>query len=235
MKPWQMMRVFGQPASGGGGSNPYWANVSSLLHFDGADGSTTFADQKGHVWTPSGNAQIDTAHSKFGGASGLFDGSGDYITAASHADFGFGSSDFTIEAFVRVPSTGSDQTLFDNRTASNTGIGIYSSIIAGGGGQKWGVASNVAVIATGAVLTVNTWIHLAIARQGTTLRGFRNGVQDFSITDSRTYASASQARCGATYVATQPYYGHIDDARVTKGVARYTSAFTPPSAPFPDS
>ena len=221
--------------TGGGATDPYWSNVASLLHFDGADGSTTFTDQKGHVWTPSGNAQIDTAQSKFGGASGLFDGSGDYITAASHADFGFGTGDFTIEAFVRVPGTGSDMTLFDNRLAGALGIAIYSSIASGISAQKWGTATNVVVAAVGTVLTPNTWIHLAVARQGTTVRGFRDGALEFTYTDSRTYASSAGARYGISSAAGQPYNGHIDDARVTKGVARYTSAFTPPTAPFPNS
>ena len=45
-----------------------------LLHCNGTDGSTTFTDEIGKTVTANGNAQIDTAQSKFGGASGLFDG-----------------------------------------------------------------------------------------------------------------------------------------------------------------
>ena len=53
--------------------------TKALLHMDGADGSTTFIDESGKTWTRAGNAQIDTSQYKFGGASGLFDGSGDWV------------------------------------------------------------------------------------------------------------------------------------------------------------
>jgi hypothetical protein len=91
------------PAGGGGGPDPNWANVVLLMGFEGADASTTFVDESsvGRTMTAIGNAQIDTAQFKFGAASGLFDGSGDVVTAADSADWDFGSGDFTIEMFVR--------------------------------------------------------------------------------------------------------------------------------------
>lgn len=64
--------------------------TKSLLHMNGVDASTTFTDTASggtHTWTASGNAQIDTAQSKFGGASGLFDGNGDYIWSADCPDW----------------------------------------------------------------------------------------------------------------------------------------------------
>ena len=74
-------------------------NDALLLHFDGADGSTTFTDSSltPKTFTANGDAQIDTADSKFSGASGLFDGTDDYITTPDSADFVLGSEDFTID------------------------------------------------------------------------------------------------------------------------------------------
>ena len=74
-------------------------NDALLLHFDGADGSTTFTDSSltPKTRTANGDAQIDTADSKFSGASGLFDGTDDYITTPDSADFVLGSEDFTID------------------------------------------------------------------------------------------------------------------------------------------
>ena len=81
-----------------------WDNYTKLLlHFDGTDGSTTFVDSSpsGKTVTAVGNAQIDTAQYKFGGASGLFDGNGDYLSVPDSDDWYFGTGDFTIDAWAR--------------------------------------------------------------------------------------------------------------------------------------
>src|SRR3990167_10480500 len=76
-----------------------------------------------HVITANGDAQIDTAQSKFGGASGLFDGTGDTLTIPDSDDFNFGAGDFTVEWFARfVLSPGDSCTcgVFEQRnTAAN--------------------------------------------------------------------------------------------------------------------
>jgi hypothetical protein len=80
--------------------NPYVFSVADLsvvllCHFDGSDASTTFTDEKGHALTAFGNAQLDTAQFKWGSASGLFDGSGDRVGAATSNDCSFGSGETT--------------------------------------------------------------------------------------------------------------------------------------------
>lgn len=85
----------------------FYGSVVALLHMNGSDASTTFTDQRGHTFTAAGNAQIDTAQSKFGGASGLFDASGDYISTPDSDEWSFGSGDFTIECWYRPTRTNS--------------------------------------------------------------------------------------------------------------------------------
>src|SRR5690606_24814837 len=69
--------------------------AASLLHFNGANGSSTITDERGRAWVRFGNAQISTAQSKFGGASLLLDGAGDWVeTGSSLEDFRFGLDDF---------------------------------------------------------------------------------------------------------------------------------------------
>jgi hypothetical protein len=81
-----------------------------LLHFDGADATTAFPDDApttvAHTWTAAGNAQVDTADSKFGGASLLLDGVGDWVTTVDSADFTLGTSDFTIECWYKCNLAG---------------------------------------------------------------------------------------------------------------------------------
>jgi hypothetical protein len=232
----------------GGGSvvtDPYYANVSLLLHCEGSNGGTTFTDNSPSPKTPTisgtGSITTSTTHAKYG-STGIWVNSATAAVAmdyATDAGFGFGSGDFTMEAFVYSNNTSSlINTIFDTRDGSHTGICFWM----GGGvfsqpANVLGISSNSAVLATGGTVAANTWVHLAIARSGTTLKGFVDGVQAFSITDSRTYASSAPCRFGLDYAATaaQNLLGYVDELRITKGVARYTTGFTPPSSAFPNS
>lgn len=218
------------PAAGGGGGG---GASSALLHFEGADGSTTFTDEVGNAWTAVGNAQIDTAQFKFGASSGLFDGSGDYINTGNNARFGFGSGNWTIEGFFKkaVGATG-NRCLVDTRGASKEGIAVYAS---SSGFTGLGVASNAGLIAeTNSNLGGSAFDHFAVCRQGNTLRGYVGGVQVFSVADTRTYASESTCFVGSTYIGGQSTNGWLDELRINKGVCEYPdgTTFTQPSAPF---
>lgn len=189
----------------------------SLLHFEGTDGSTVMNDQYGKAWVAEGNAQIDTAQFKFGASALKGDGTGDEIEV-THSDFVFGTSDFTIECFVR----------YDTRSGNN-----FAFIWAAGWGaytfsSQWavfnGVASNVIL---GGTVADDTWYHVAVCRNGTNLRLFINGVQTgATATDSTNHTS------GTMRIGTQTN-GWVDEFRVTRE-ALYTANFTPPSGPFPD-
>ena len=226
---WSMQELADATRLGVWPPDPYFSSVVALLHMDGGDASTTFTDVKGHTFTPVGNAQIDTAQSKFGGASGLFDGAGDYISASASADWGFGAGDWTVEAWVRPTDAAGDECLFDNRLSAATGCAIYTSL--NSLSNTWGFANNSAIVANGGNLTAGGWAHLAVTRSGNTVRGFRGGTVDWTYTDSRTYASSPAINICASGSG-QYFTGHVDDLRITKGVARYTANFTPPTFPF---
>jgi hypothetical protein len=86
-------------------ADPFFASVVLLaVNDNAADGTTTFIDQSASAKTLTtvGNAQYDTAQAAPGmTSSGLFDGTGDALTALDSDDWSFGSGDFTVEAFVR--------------------------------------------------------------------------------------------------------------------------------------
>ena len=102
--------------------DPYWSSVSLLLHMNGSNGSTTFTDSSSNNYTVTayGHAQISTAQSKFGGASGLFDGSVDYIRATPSTNLQFGG-DFTLELQVYPLGTG-DYIIGSSASDSNTQV-----------------------------------------------------------------------------------------------------------------
>lgn len=218
-------------APGAGDSD--FASVVSLLHFDGADASTTFTDVTGKVWTASGNAQIDTAQSKFGGASGLMDGTGDYIDCTGGTDFTFGTGDFTVEFFARF-NIDDDATLLDNRFGSyGSDFVLYDS--AGAGTNTISFYANGANRATTAALSNGVWYHFAVCRASGVTKCFLDGTQFGSnYTDTNAY-SQDKFRIGNNFTAAAGHNGWIDEFRITKGVARYTANFTAPTAAFYDS
>jgi len=217
----------------GGVTDPFWANVVVLLHFDGADTSTTFTDQTGKVWTAFGNAQLDTAQFKWPPSSLLLDGSGDYATTPSSADFAYGTGDFTWEAWMRCAGfTGSNQYAYDHG-ANGGGLLINNS---GGRLAYYNTTTGIgsSLFTSGPVITLNTWQHIAVTRASGTTRLFLDGIVGASASDSHSFASQALS-IGRFGGGGFNFNGHIDDARLTKGVARYTANFTPPAAPFPNS
>lgn len=228
---------------GGGGTDPFFADVKSLLHFDGADAGTTFTDVIGKVWTPNGNAQLDTAQFKFGTASGLFDGTGDYITTPDHADFDIGSGDFTLEMFVRFNAgLGSRQFLCGQGNSSGNGNLCFGIEKTAADVMRAVCFSDTGTTEAGACVgatsvTTGVWYHLAYTRSGSDFRLFLDGDEDASASSAATINnSTSVLAIGRLGLLNALYLnGWMDEFRFTKGVARYTSNFTPPSAAFPDS
>lgn len=237
-----MMNVgpaFWAAAGGGGGStDPLFSNVVLLLHADGADGSTTFVNSASVAQTISvgGSAAIDTDQSKFGGSSIACASGVVRVTANSTIDLT--TADFCLEAHVRLASlTGA--IIFDN---SESG-GLYNAQVwfnaaAGAfGARGFNAASSLTYDLTSGAVSINTWYHVALTRQGAVYRLFVDGVMVASATATTPMfdASANRLAIGAYSTGAASLNGHMDDVRVTKGAARYTAAFTPPAAPHPNS
>lgn len=220
---------------GSGGGDPYFANVSSLLHLDGA--GTTIVDVKGKTWAATGNATQSALQSRFGAASLLLDGDGDDIRTAAHADFGFGAGDFTVEGWFRRTGTNTNAFLADFRVAAGDSLVIWcsQSAFADCLGYSTEIGTGFLHGAAGE-FTLNTWLHWAVCRSGTDVSGYVHGSRVFTGTDSRTFASPQGVYLGSSTAANQGATGNIDEVRITKGVARYTGAtYTVPTAAFPDS
>lgn len=226
--------------------DPYWANVVSLLHFDGADGSTTFTDETGNQWVAGNQAKISTTQSKFGGSSLLLDGSSDYIdcSPSDTSLLAFGTGDFTIEAWIYVASLSTRFVILDSRTSGlNSGVMFHVGAEAYNGAlilemRSPGYAGGNAT--PGGVVPLNTWTHVAVTREGNFYHFFVNGVlQSSGVNGSGSGWNYTNGRYRIGYVndnnAAYSANGYIDELRVTKGVARYTANFTPPTAPFPNS
>ena len=219
-------------------TDPYFSNVVTLLQLNGTNGGTSFPDITGKTWTRNGDAQTSTSQYKWTGSSLLLDGTGDYLTTPNHVDFQFGSGDFTIEGWFRP-------------TDSTVGHGIVSKMVGGGfgpfavfqnasnlqfyassNGSSWDLVSGASI---GTVLT-NTWYHFAVCRSGTNIYCFLNGTLTTTVSSvvGSLYADTNAVSIGALGNGS-PFQGNMNDIRLTKGVARYTSTFIRPQQPFATS
>ena len=186
-----------------------------------------------------GNAQISTSVKKYGTGSLAFDGSGDYLLAAATPSNRINSTgDFTIEFWAYFNSVASDQRLlaWDNNS-SNFVIALYTTsannlyYYLSSSGSSWNVASAVSMGA----IAINTWYHIALVRSGSVFTPYINGVAGTTTSSSATlYASTLPLAIGAVGNGASPYNGYIDDLRITKGYARYTANFTPPTSQLQD-
>jgi hypothetical protein len=198
-------------------------NTSLLLNFTNAG----IIDSTGkNVLETVGNAQIDTTVKKYGTGSMEFDGTGDYLFVPSNIDTTFGTGDFTIEFWLRSDASGVKVLLDFLSGSSNPQLYTNGTTLA------WFAASADRITATSA-LVANTWQFITIARSSGSTKMYVDGTQVGSTyTDTNNYATPLSSIGGRA--AGNSLNGYIDDLRITKGVARYTANFTPPTAPFED-
>lgn len=204
------------------------ANTKLLLHFNGADAGTTFTDSSpsGHTVTAVGNAQLDTANKKFGSASGLFDGSGDYLTIPDHADWDFGTGDFTVDFWAWWDATGGNYFIISRGGDPSNNFNIFHSA------NAFYTYHMNSVVVNGAAFTptLDTWYHIAYVRSGTAVNLYVNGTSIGSATNSTDITDTNGIviafRSGVT-----EFPGQLDEFRISN-VARWTANFTPPSAEY---
>lgn len=218
--------------------DPNYPLNSVLIHGNGTNGSTVIVDQLGNAWTPNGNVQITTTTPKFGTGAVLFDGSGDYLQTVRAG--AVGTSDFTIEAWIRIDSLASDGEIFciadPTFNVNNFNIvfeykttgALRGSIQDGSGGANLDITSSAGLLSTG------TYYHVCFQATGTTGRLGINGVQVATATITGTrFNQQSSIRIGRLTSGFDRYFsGRIDDLRVSR-VSRYTFPFTPPAAQLP--
>ncbi len=216
-----------------GDSDPLFEFVTSLIHFEGADGSTTFTDViPGVTWSVfAGAVAIDTADFRFGASSAKM-----VVTSAldsnANGQAAFGTDDFTVETFIKIPDAVGNQIFFDFRTAGGT---VAPCLLFNGGGFQYYTAGAPQI--TGSPTWDTNWHHVAVSRVSGTTRAFVDGVQIGSdYADSNSYVD-SRCRLGAAgdSIFFGAHNGWYDEFRITKGAGRYTANFTIPDAAFPDN
>lgn len=238
-------------------SDPYFSNVSLLLSFNGANGSTSATDrsQFANATTFNGDAEISTSQSKFGGSSLYLDGTSDYVAIGNSTAFDFGAGDFTVEAWIYLagnsakdaggdrgctiantwdnsaPISGWLFAITGNATTTGTGLSFDS----------WGPSTTRSSASQSVSISQGVWHHVAAVVYGGVRSLYLDGTK---YTPTMQYLNGGYDACnsqgkplrvGTTGNAGYPLAlnGYIDELRITKGVGRYTSSFTVQTSEFP--
>jgi len=228
------------------------SNVKLLVHADGSEGSYAVIDSGyrsamggtqpgGHLGTLVGTAAISAAQSKFGGASLVLDGNSDYVMVPDSADWDFGTAPFTIDTWIYLTTDQQGVIVAQEQDAQNGWILQYGS---GSGGYIAFSAyvSNTAIADYYTTPPLNlgtdTWVHVALVRNGTSIYIFVDGVSKTLTTATAIGSSAMLSLTGVLKVGYEQYVvpayfsGYIDELRISKGIARWTSGFSVPTAPY---
>ncbi|ACL06228.1 hypothetical protein Dalk_4550 [Desulfatibacillum aliphaticivorans] len=212
------------------------SSCKTFLEFEGSDGSTTFTDSSSasQSYTATGNAKISTASSRYGTGSLKLDGNGDYISMIDTDDVDFDSGRFTIDGWFKLSKVnyvGYNHSLFSQYQDSSNYMRLYYTQntdrfrleIAGAG------ISIVAYIYE--ELNYNQWYHIAL------IRGWGgdddawamtiDGVAVYVVSNSADYPNLSADFVVGANNGSNTFSGNIDDFRITKGKALWTSTFSP--------
>ncbi len=181
-----------------------------------------------------GNAQISTTQSKFGGSSMYFDGTGDYLRTPYSKQWALGG-DFTIEFWINYSAHGNYGGIVScaNSNTSNAPTAGWAVVFYATTNNLYFETQGGFSIQSSSSISTNTWTHCAVVRSGSTITMYIGGTSVGSGTSSAVFDSGSDPLLvGVERGFSGTIAGYIDDLRISR-YARYTSAFTPPTAAFP--
>ena len=186
-----------------------------------------------------GNVQIRTNVTKFGTGSIYFPGTtSDYLKYAS-STYISGTEDFTIEGWIYLSdiTAGATKVIVGGVQSSSLGFRVgqsYTGNVNGLNIYKSSVSDNDYCSFN---FLANTWYHVAVTRQSSTIKFFINGAQQTTLGTSVggfSFTAPTSVYVGLGNSNLEPFAGYLDDLRITKGIARYSNTFTVPTTVFPD-
>jgi hypothetical protein len=178
------------------------------------------------------DASLSSVYNKFNKMSMFFDGSGDaLIIANTSTSAALGSANFTVEMWMyplASYNTGNAPALLDARTTANGAglvrFGFNGTTLVAGPQIAW--VENITTLLT-ATVVLNVWQHIAVVRNNGVITMYNNGTA-ISSTTNTTNLIVPFKYIGKSYDNLY-WNGYMDDLRITNGIARYTTAFIPPT------
>lgn len=219
-------------------AEPNFSSVSLLLHMEGANGGFVFTDSSANNF-PVTQFQSFTSNTqvKFGSTSAFFNGNHN-LTVPHAAALDLTTGNWTIEGWLYIATLGANSLVIQK--ATNTGFYPWQLYYTASGNLNFRAfdtgTSLLFTIAAATGLTAGGWHHWAMTRNGSTFTLWVDGVSAGTATSANAlYTNAADpVYLGMTGNSALAMIGYQDDVRITKGVARYTGTFTPPTFPFAD-
>lgn len=211
-----------------GSTDPYWSYVKLLMHCENFNDNSDNA-----LPLTNSNASINSSIFKYGSNSIYFNGSSSYIISNSDADLAI-SGDYTIEAWIRPESASDFSYILTVERSSNINTRIILCVDSGKILVE--IDPEAKYFFSSGSITSNNWYHIAVVKISGVIRLYINGVLNGSVSSSQAmnYSDNRIILGRFNYGSASYYKGYIDELRFTNGIARYTTAFTPPSEQFPD-
>ncbi len=231
--PLDYIKTFGSTVG-----DTHFSKVTAMFNFDGSDGDTTTtgldASNKNLSLTYDGGGdQLSNTQKKFGSTSLYI---ADNVRVSSSDGFNFGTGDFTMEAWFYFTTLSAGFGIFDQW---NSGTSLARSQLWHGSSANGQLKFYYATAGQGTqtlsfanpTISTGSWIHLALVRNSGTVKLYVNGTAD----------SSSASITGTVHRTDDMWFGdqqtgggdapqyYMDDLRITKGLARYTSNFTAPT------
>ena len=207
----------------------YHPQTKLLLHGEDLKDSSNSR----HLITVNGDTAVSTSESKFGGKSMYFDVTADYLTLPDSDDWNFKDEDFTIDTWVNWASLANlqvstivSQNDVDHIWRLNT-INTPDLTF-----QYYDGINQISLLHNTSQMSENIWYHVAVVRNGSMIGLYLDGV----LKDSASYSGSmpnlsGTLNVGRNEIGSQNFFnGYLDELRITKGKALWTSNFTPPKA-----
>lgn len=227
----------------------YWNDVVLLLHMEGSNGSTYFIDSSIYGATPTSvsSVSITTSISKYGAGSldaswdGIDENSSKGVIYTDLPQLDFGTGDFTVEFYLNLSTQDPLVQIFLGNIVDEVGVNqviVYSIDSAKNQNLTYyDNPENYSTITTSSTtISDGVWQHHALVKSGSTITMYLDGVNTGSGPYPSELLSNNLIAVGAITLLspTGSWISFIDELRITKGIARYTSNFTPPTSLFPD-
>ena len=205
------------------------------FHLDFENGQTGFVDSSSNARaiTVTGDTNHSFDQAKFDSSSIYFDGTNDSLDIADSTDFDFGTGDFTFEFFVYKTSSGK-MAIFETRSSgSNNGFNLEFSAADKFEWYDQSIASGGDLPKDPSAISLNTWTHYAVVRNGTSCKMYRDGSEVGTAKDvgSNSMVSAGTPTIGESAAGANDFQGYLDEIRLSS-TARYTSNFSVPTSSF---